>query len=68
MIVDREKFDIALAIQKETLEGISRKAGVTKKTICNLRNGKKVAPRTVGMVAEALNVPVVRLVKEEQCV
>jgi DNA-binding Xre family transcriptional regulator len=66
MIIDREKFNIALATQKETLEGISRKAGVTKKTICNMKKGKNVAPRTIGMVAEALSVSVAGLLKEDR--
>ena len=63
MVVDKGRFEIALAAQKETIEGLSQKSGLTKKTIHNLRNEKNVAPKTVGVIAEALRTSVAELVK-----
>ena len=65
MFLNKEKFDVALAVKKLTLDELSQKAGITKQTICRIRRGDSLIPKTVGKLAEALEVDVEFLVKGE---
>lgn len=64
MIIDRQKLDLLLAEKQMTLVQLAEKAKTGKATLLKIRREENVQPITAGKVANALNVPIVILVKE----
>lgn len=66
MYVNREAMDLAMAKNTMNAEMLALKAGLNHQTIRNMRIGKSCKPRTVGLVAQALNIPVEKLISQER--
>lgn len=66
MYINKQKLDIAMANSIMNGFQLAEKSGVNFQTIRNMRIGKSCKPRTVGLIAKALNVSVEDLIDKER--
>lgn len=65
MTVDREKVNLILAKKKLTVTELCGAAGYSRNRFYTVMNSKKVSPKTVGKIAEALGVDVTEIIETE---
>ena len=63
MRIDRVKFITELASRDIKVKDIAESAGVSRATVSAIRGGKTIAPDTARKIADALNIPVEKLVE-----
>jgi len=64
MKICKRKLDIALAEQCKNASDLHAE-GIPPATLAHIRKGKSTTTKTLGKIAKALNVPVERLLKQE---
>lgn len=64
MRIDRIKFGIELMRQDVTQKELARKAGVSRATVNNIRNGKSCSDEVGYKIAQALGVDIARLLEK----
>lgn len=63
MKINNLKFDIAMANSIMSIKELSNETGITQETIVRIKKGKQnPKPKTVGILAKALNVKVEELI------
>lgn len=65
MIINDEKFEIALANSGLTITEAATRAGLTRQRFYAILNQKRVTPRAAGKVARALGVNVTEIIETE---
>jgi len=66
MKIDKHKVDLAMANKCYSAEELAEITGISPITIARIRRGiQKPRPKTIGMIARALNVPVENLIQKE---
>lgn len=66
MKINKEVFGLLIAKKEMTLIQLAEKSKVSRFTLTRINSGFDVTPITVGRVANALDVPVETLIKEEE--
>ena len=66
MKIDIKNFNLAMANSQLSIKELSKLSGISTVTISNIRKQKTLPePKTVGKIAEALNVKVEDLIVDE---
>lgn len=64
MKINGKKFDILIAKRHLSFRDVAKKSNVSTTTLQNLRNGDELMPKTVGKIADALQVEIEELIEE----
>lgn len=62
MIINKDKLDLALAMRKMTLKELSKRSGISILTLHKVNVRRDLRPKTVGKIADALNVKVPEII------
>ncbi|HAT4163187.1 TPA: helix-turn-helix transcriptional regulator [Clostridium perfringens] len=67
MDLDLKKIKLIQARECLSTNDLSKKTGLSKVTISKVINGKvKATPKTIGLIAKALNVDVAEIISDEE--
>jgi len=65
MRVSKNALDLALASKQMTIDDLIIASRCSSATVCKAKRGENVLPRTVGKIANALEIPVENLIEQE---
>lgn len=63
MTLNREKIELILAERKTTVTDLCKDIGISRNRFYTVMNSKRITPKTAGMFADALGVPVTELIE-----
>lgn len=66
MRMDPDKYELLLAKNKYSNDYVRKAAGLSPATLCRAKNGLKIEAKTLGKIAEVLNVSALELRAEEE--